>query len=262
MSFLYETHMHTCQASACGESTGKEHVHFYKGAGYTGIIMTDHFFGGNTAVDRNLPWEERIDWFWRGYEDAKEEGDRIGLDVFFGLEQNYAGDEYLIYGLTKDYMKAHPEMEHWTRRQQLEEVHRAGGCVIQAHPFRIRGYMDRIRLGTDFCDGIEAANAGNDPLDDSRAYRMGKKMGLVMTAGSDNHFSPIPVPYGVVLEKRLSGIEDFVRIVLEKGHIGLYAPPERFSVSAETVPDPRHTAYALDAAEHDILSENQWLHDG
>ena len=162
MSFLYETHLHTCLASACGKSTGKEHARFYKDAGYAGVIMTDHFFGGNTAVDRTLPWEKRIDLFWRGYEDAREEGDRIGLDVFFGLEQNFSGDEYLIYGPTKEYMKAHPEMEHWTRRQQLEEVHKAGGCVIQAHPFRIRGYMDRIRIGTAFCDWTTHGPCGGE----------------------------------------------------------------------------------------------------
>ena len=55
---------------------------------------------------------------------ALAEGQKRGLDVFFGLEENHKGDEYLIYGLTKEYMKAHPEMEHWTRRQQLEEVHK------------------------------------------------------------------------------------------------------------------------------------------
>ena len=181
MPFLYETHMHTCQGSACGRATGKEQARAYRDAGYTGIIITDHFFRGNTAVNRSLPWEERIDLFWKGYEDAKEEGDRIGLDVFFGLEENHHGDEYLIYGLTKEYMKAHPEMEHWTRRQQLEEVHRAGGCVIQAHPFRMRNYMDRIRLGLLFCDGIEVANAGNDQLDDSRAWKYGCEKGLLMT---------------------------------------------------------------------------------
>ena len=107
MSYLYETHMHTCLASACGVSTGKEHVHFYKDQGFTGIIVTDHFFGGNTCVPRDLPWEKRIDLFFRGYEDALEEGLKVGLDVFFGLEQNYDHDEYLIYGLTKEYMKAH-----------------------------------------------------------------------------------------------------------------------------------------------------------
>ena len=258
MSFLYETHMHTCLASKCGKSTGKEHVRFYKSIGYTGIIITDHFFGGNTAVDRTLPWEERIDLFWRGYEDAKEEGDRVGLDVFFGLEQNYAGDEYLIYGLTKEYMKAHPEMERWTRRQQLEEVHRAGGCVIQAHPFRIRGYMDRIRLGPRFCDGIEAANAGNEALDDARAFRYGQEYGLVMTAGSDNHLSPCPAVYGIELKKRLTSIADYVTIILKKEDIGLHVPAERFGMIPGEIPDERHKAYMLDDEEQDIPAGREW----
>ena len=259
MPYLYETHLHTCLASACGKSTGKEHVHFYKDAGFTGIIMTDHFFGGNTAIDRTLPWEERIDLFWRGYEDAKEEGDKVGLDVFFGLEQNYTGDEYLIYGLTREYMKAHPEMEHWTRRQQLEAVHRAGGCVIQAHPFRIRGYMDKIQVGTLFCDGIEAANCGNQPLDDARAYKMGKAENLVMTAGSDNHLSPIPDPYGVILQKRLTSILDYVKIILQREPVGLHVPKDRFLFHGETEADERHTAYMLDPDERPVLMREQWM---
>ena len=259
MPFLYETHLHTCTASACGRSTGKEHARFYKEAGYTGIIMTDHFFGGNTAVNRSLPWEKRIDLFWQGYEDAKEEGDRIGLDVFFGLEQGFHGDEYLIYGLTKEYMKAHPEMERWTRQQQLDEVHRAGGCVIQAHPFRIRGYMDRIRVGTLFCDGIEAANRGNEALDDARAYRMGCAERLLMTAGSDNHSSPIETPFGVELATRLTDIRDYVRIILNREPIGLHVPAERFAFRGERVPDERHTAFALDRNEQDCLMIRQWM---
>jgi len=258
MEYIYETHMHTCQASACGRSTGKEHARFYKAAGYTGIIMTDHFFRGNTAVDRRLPWEVRIDRFWSGYEDAKEEGDRIGLDVFFGLEQNFQGDEYLIYGLTKEYMKAHPEMEHWTRRQQLEEVHKAGGCVIQAHPFRIRGYMDRIRLGQRFCDGIEAANAGNEPLDDARAYLFGRELGLVMTAGSDNHLSPAAVTYGVKLKKRLTSILDYVKIIKDKEEIGLLVPEERLVLPGHTEIDERHKAYMLDEQENTVPSEKEY----
>ena len=261
MPFLYETHMHTCLASKCGRSTGKEHAQYYKEIGFTGIIMTDHFFGGNTAVDRELSWEERIDLFWHGYEDAKEEGDRIGLDVFFGLEQNYRGDEYLIYGLTKEYMKAHPEMEHWTRRQQLEEVHKAGGCVIQAHPFRIRGYMDKIRLGLHFCDGIEAANAGNMPVDDARAIRYGREYGLVMTAGSDNHWSRPEWPiYGVELEKRLTSITDYVNIIIKKEPIKLHVPDERFITPADFDMDERHIAWMLDEKERDVLSDKQWVY--
>ena len=260
MPYLYETHMHTCLASACGRSTGKEHARYYKSIGFTGIIMTDHFFGGNTAVNRELPWGKRIDLFWSGYEDAKEEGDRIGLDVFFGLEQGFRGDEYLIYGLTKEYMKAHPEMEHWTRRQQLEEVHRAGGCVVQAHPFRIRGYMDKIRLGLQFCDGIEAANAGNDPVDDARAIRYGREFGLVMTAGSDNHWSRPDLPiYGVELEKRLTSIDDYVKMIIQKAPIGLHVPDERFLIPADAVADERHRAWMIDENERDVPAYKEWM---
>ena len=259
MPFLYETHMHTCLASACGTSTGKEHARYYKEIGYTGIIMTDHFFRGNTAVPKDLPWEERIDLYWRGYEDAKEEGDRIGLDVFFGIEENHAGDEYLIYGLTKEYMKAHPEMEHWTRQQQLDEVHKAGGCVIQAHPFRMRNYMDRIRLGLHFCDGIEAANFGNDPLDDARAIRYGREFGLVMTAGSDNHKSPAKETYGVELPRRLTCIQDYVQMILNHEEIKLHVPEERFAMEPGIIPDERHKAYMLNEREEDVPAGKEWL---
>ena len=259
MPFLYETHMHTCQASACGRATGKEQARVYKDAGYTGIIMTDHFFGGNTAIDRSLPWEERVDLFWRGYEDAKEEGDRIGLDVFFGLEQNYRFDEYLIYGLTKEYMKAHPEMEHWNRHQQLEEVHKAGGCVIQAHPFRIRGYMDRIRLGLQYSDGIEVANAGNDILDDARAWLYAQEYGLLTTAGSDNHRGTDWPLYGVVLDHRMTDIRDYVKMVLEGKQMDLLIPEGRLVMPDSPEMDERHKAYMLDDSEQEVPTEKEWI---
>ncbi len=257
MSYLYETHMHTCLASACGVSTGKEHARFYRERGYTGIIITDHFFGGNTCVNRELPWEKRIDLFWRGYEDALEEGMRIGLDVFFGLEQNFQGDEYLIYGLTKDYMKAHPELEHWTRREQLERVHEQGGAVIQAHPFRIRGYMDKIRLADRFADGVEAANAGNEALDDARCMRYARAKGLLMTAGSDNHHSPREVLFGVELEEKLGSILDYARLIRRGGPIGLHVPEDRFTLP-EGEMDERHRAWEVNEREETVLPDRVW----
>ena len=258
MSYLYETHLHTCLGSACGISTGREHVHFYKDQGYTGIIITDHFFGGNTRVPRNLPWAERIDLFCSGYEDALEEGLKVGLDVFFGLEQNYEFDEYLIYGIGKEYLKAHPEIEHWTRRQQLEEVHKAGGAVIQAHPFRIRGYMDKIRVGELFADGVETGNAGNRHEDDARAYAYARAKGLLMTAGSDNHHSPAKEIYGVELEEKLTCIQDYARIILAGGPIGLHVPEERW-IPPEWERDDRHEAFWVNEREETVpLEKGPW----
>ena len=77
--YKYETHLHTVQGSACGWLTGAEMARIFKNGGYTGIVITDHFFGGNTAIDRSLPWEQWVEQFCKGYESAKAEGDRIGL---------------------------------------------------------------------------------------------------------------------------------------------------------------------------------------
>ena len=54
MAYLYETHMHTNQASACGRSPGRDYIQKYIDAGYSGIIITDHFYHGNCGVDRSL----------------------------------------------------------------------------------------------------------------------------------------------------------------------------------------------------------------
>lgn len=47
--FTIETHLHTAQGSACAVSTGEEMARAHKAAGYDAIILTDHFFGGNTG---------------------------------------------------------------------------------------------------------------------------------------------------------------------------------------------------------------------
>ena len=250
MSFLYETHMHTCQGSACGVSTGAEQARFYSEAGYTGIIITDHFTGGNTAVPRHLPWRERVDWFCSGYEDALAEGQKRGLDVFFGWEQNFEDDEYLVYGLDKAWLMAHPEVEHWTRKRQLEEVHRAGGAVIQAHPFRDRDYIKYILLGPKYCDGIEVANTFNKPIFDLRAKHYAEAYGLLVTAGSDNHNNAKTTPdmlMGIEVDERLTDILDYARRIRERASIRPHIPAGWLDIE----PDPALCAPAYWVDEDD-----------
>ena len=109
MTYLYETHLHTAGVSKCASSRGAEYIAGYIDKGYSGIIITDHFFNANCALSRKLPWHEWVSRFYHGYEDAKEEGDRRGLDVFFGWEETFDGcDDYLVYGLDKKWLMEHP----------------------------------------------------------------------------------------------------------------------------------------------------------
>ncbi|MDF2941389.1 MAG: hypothetical protein K0S01_247 [Herbinix sp.] len=186
--YLYETHLHTTEASACSHVDAAEHVRYYKDAGYAGIIVTDHFFNGNSNIPQNLPWEERVDLFCRGYENAKAEGDRIGLSVFFGWEANFRFTEFLIYGLDKAWLKEHPDILSWTLEEQYLRVHEDGGYVVHAHPFRVRPYIKEIRLFPEAIDAVEVINVGNQNNEfDKQALAYAKKHKLPFMAGTDAH---------------------------------------------------------------------------
>lgn len=220
--YLYETHLHTLQGSACGHNTGAQMARACKEYGYTGIIVTDHNWGGNTAVDRSLSWEEWVDRFFRGYEEAKAEGERIGLDVFFGYEAGYRGTEFLIYGVDKDWMKRTPQLWEATVEEQYIRVHEAGGMVIHAHPFRQAAYIPETRLYPEWVDGVEGINSANAflcdigrclPEFDEQAIAYAREHGLPMSAGSDIHATKL-FGGGVAFRRKLCSCEDYVQAVL------------------------------------------------
>ena len=222
--YLYETHLHTSESSACAWDTGAEMARACKEYGYTGILVTDHNWGGNTATDRKLPWNEWVDAFALGYKHAKAEGDRIGLDVFFGYEAGYHGTEFLIYGIDTAWMKAHPQLLTATVEEQYKLVHEAGGLVMHAHPYREDFYIPEIRLYPEWVDGVEGINAThsnpksaahNNPEYDRRAIAYACLHNLPMSAGSDAHGTQL-FGGGVAFKRRLTSSADYVQAILAR----------------------------------------------
>jgi len=221
VSYLYEPHLHTSFVSACAKSKGSQYIRRYKELGYSGVIVTDHFYNGNTSVPRDLPWKEWVNQFCRGYEEAKNEGERQGIDVFFGWEETFdVCDDYLVYGLDKQWLLEHPESRHWTRGEQYEAVHAAGGCVVQAHPFRQHDYIKRVILSTGCVDAVEVANATNfEQSYDALAMRYAHRLGLPITAGTDIHDAKNmadDMVFGVYLKEKINSIGDYVNIICNK----------------------------------------------
>lgn len=213
--FKYETHCHTSQTSKCSRITGADLARFYKSLGYTGIFITDHFFNGNTTVPRELPWEERVKLFTAGYLDAKAEGGRLGLDVFFAWEYTWGGNDFLIYGLDENWLLANPDQLSLKPREYMQKVRADGGMVIHAHPFREAGYIEAIRLIPRDVDGVEVINSSRPDSENSPAFWYAKNYGLLRSAGSDNHQGQRDRLAGVLLPERIENVQDFVRIVKE-----------------------------------------------
>lgn len=215
--YKYELHLHTKEASACASLDGAAQARLYKSLGYEGVFITDHFFGGNTAVPRNLSWEQRINLFCKGYENAKEEGEKIGLKVFFGLETGFCGTEFLVYGVTEEWLAAQADMMSWSIEEQYQKVQEAGGIVIHAHPFREAPYIPRLDLYPEYVDGVEVYNLENDRRDpefNERARKYAEEYHLPMTGGGDAHHQNSRHG-GIITEQPLDSVEEFMRLIRE-----------------------------------------------
>jgi hypothetical protein len=181
-----------------------------KSLGYSGIIVTDHFFSGNSCVPRDLPWEERVNLYCSGFEHAKNAaGD--DLVVLFGIEYNFQGDEFMLYGLDKKWLLDNPDILQTDRYQLYDRVHQAGGIMIQAHPFRERGYLSAIHLTPGVCDGVEVYNAANPDWQNALAYEYALDKGFRMAAGSDIHSVSQEDMGGMSFSYPIETIDDYVK---------------------------------------------------
>lgn len=185
--FLYEMHCHTAEGSRCASISGEELAALYAEKGYRGVVVTDHFYGGNTAIDRDLPWERWVDGLSKGYEKMKAAGERYGLRVFFGWEFNDNGTEFLTYGLDKEWLLAHPELKNISLERYCDTVRKDGGILIHAHPFRQRNIRRSIRLLPGLTDGVETVNKCNEPKANFLADQYAENFGLMKIGGTDLH---------------------------------------------------------------------------
>ena len=214
MAYIFETHLHTCQGSACGVARGREYIDYMKKEGFDGIIVTDHFFNGNCAVPKDLPWKQRVDMYMSGYEEALEASKGRDFTVLFGIEFNFQGDEFLIYGPGREWLLDQETILEADRQEVYRRVHEGGGIMVHAHPYRERGYLSAIHLTPSVCDGIEVYNAANKPNMNALAYEYAKKLDLPMTAGSDIHFMYDGDKGAMMLEEKPKTTKEFADMLM------------------------------------------------
>lgn len=222
--YLYETHLHTSQGSKCGKNTAVEMAQAAKAAGYTGIIITEHNWGGNTCVDKTLPWEQWVAQFMQGYYDAKAWGDGNGLDVFWGYEAGFQATDFLVYGITPQWLLEHPQLRGFDMTEHHLLVREAGGMVIHAHPFREAPYIHRLLLCPQLVDGVEGINAAHSrpsvrdvkEIFNEKAIQYARAHDLPITAGSDIHSINLSGG-GIATRTKLTCIQDYCDLIRENG---------------------------------------------
>ena len=211
--FQYEMHLHDSTCSRCGWSTGEDFVKVAKGRGFSGFVITNHFYHGNSAVDRTLSWGNFVGAYGRDYEDTKKIAEKYDVDVFFGLEEGYgSGQHLLIYGLSPEVVAKNTEFINMPLSDIYSFVRENGGFLAFAHPYRdladanLENYPD-LR----YADAVEVYNAGNNPESNQLAEELVKSTGVRTIAGSDTHSVKFFGKGGLAFSRRLYNPENLVK---------------------------------------------------
>ena len=188
--FKYEMHLHSADCSACGISMPEEYLEIAVQKGYSGMVFTNHFYGGNTSIDRHIPWQEFMSYYAESYYRTKQLAKAYDLDVLFGVEEGYGdGKEVLIYGISPELFVNTPEFRKMTIVQISEFVRSNGGFIAHAHPFRVRDYIRNAHIEPDHTlfDAVEVYNRLNNSQENLNAEKYAKKYNMRMISGGDVH---------------------------------------------------------------------------
>jgi len=201
-TYKYEPHFHTAETSFCGKVAAKQAVRLYHKAGYTGIVVTDHYFRGFFEMHFFASFDRKIDMFLKGYKLALEEGRKLGMDIHLGMEIRFDenANDYLVYGIDEAFLREHKKLYAMTLKQFRELTAGLGIVIVQAHPFR----PGMIPASPSLLDGIEIFN-GNPRHDSSNhlALQYARENNLIGLSGSDFHQPQDAVRGGILTYEKI-----------------------------------------------------------
>jgi predicted metal-dependent phosphoesterase TrpH len=162
----FDLHMHTTRHSPDSEMDPIALVRQARKIGLDGVVITEH------------------DWLWTEQELEELRAAVPGLVVLAGVEVTATEGHFLAYGVTNPF--AVPKGIGIA--ELCREIHRQGGAVVAAHPFRWGQPFDAIlREQKPELDGLELMTDHMDPECRQRAAEIFRQHRLAGLGSSDAH---------------------------------------------------------------------------
>ncbi len=217
MKFKTELHCHSRTVSDCATITPEEIVEKYLKSGYTTVVLADHLspftFSGKRYTGGE-DWQEKIDYYMEGYH-ALQKAAEGKLHILQGCELriNVCDSDFLVYGITEDFMRANPDILQIPKiKQMCVRLREAGFLVYQAHPFR----NNMTVTNPAYLDGIEVYNAhGRHNSRNDFAKLWAERYGLLQISGSDVHHEHDLPGGGILTDEPVTSMEQLVQILRE-----------------------------------------------
>lgn len=225
--YKYQMHIHTSPCSACGRMSPKELCQTLHENGYQGTVLTNHFYHGNSGVDRSLSWNDFVSAYEKDYLECLEEAKKYDLDIIFSIEESVIpGLEVLCYGVTPKVLYDNPQLRDCPIDEFTKIMHQNGVVLIQPHPFREAFYIPNPgHLPLEYIDGVEVFNRGNstDEMNQKAVTFANENPHLIKTSSADAHTTDRVMYGGIITETRIKSPLDLAN-TLRNGNYSLIIP--------------------------------------
>ena len=211
MEYKYEIHCHTKEVSRCGQLPVEDLIKKYKEAGYSGIVLTDHYSPMTFDIPDFFSKKKAIDHYLKAWQIAKKYNDE-NFTVLLGMELRFYAtiNDYLVYGITEEMLYKLPFLLS-TYIGKASRMLRERGCLfIQAHPSRkFITHADPKHL-----DGVEVFNAKATKEENESSLKWAEEIkAKIKTSGSDCHRESGVGLGGIITTEPIKSNDDLIRIL-------------------------------------------------
>ncbi len=210
-----ETHCHTLYGSWCALTDAETIVKRYLEEGYSGLIVTNHYYKSAFDTYKGESKKEKLDFYFSLYENVKEIGRKQGLKVFLGSEVFVENkNDYLLFGFDKKMFYDNKPLFELSQKELFRLAEKNNCFFAQAHPFR-KGVST---VGDpEYMHGVEIFNghyhhANNNDL----ATEFCNKHNLIGLSGTDFHDPDQPITAGIYLPDNIENERQLTECLFNK----------------------------------------------
>lgn len=162
----FDLHLHTSRHSPDSIMPPQVMVRRAREIGLDGVVITEH------------------DWLWTEEELDELRAAAPGLVVLAGIEVSAREGHFLAYGVTNPFA-----VPHGIGVAELcREIHRQGGAVVAAHPYRWnQPFDDILKKERPDLDGLELMSNNMDADTRRQAAELNARLKLAGLGNSDAH---------------------------------------------------------------------------
>ena len=211
-----DPHVHSKGISRCSLVTCEQIIDEKIRLGYDGAILTNHCQQWYYSEDAHSEFMEKI---ISEYQCGKRYAEKKGFCWYLGIEVSLNKPHYadwLLYGVTEEFLRCSACLYSLSQEELFEYCNKWGVVMIQAHPYR------QTPCNPQYMHGVEI-NCSSGDLDKlGLVEEFAKKHNLLVTCGTDYHFTENAFRGGIYIPEHCKTAADIAKWIRENKRIKVF----------------------------------------